>query len=155
RAGGVPRVQIDAAEGLMMKKILLALLFAAGAAQAQTCPDKNINYWQAFPAGGESDLSARHQQLVLKKKCPAIETVIQYTPGAAGGLMWAQMNALAGDGTNIVGVNLPHIVFQPIEGQVTYKTDDVTPVYWFHYTPDALVVQESSPIKTFQDFVKA
>jgi tripartite-type tricarboxylate transporter receptor subunit TctC len=92
--------------------------------------------------------------VVLKKRCPGIETVIQYKPGAGGGLMWAQMNALAGDGTNIVGINLPHIVFQPIEGQVQYKTDDVTPVFWFHYTPDALVVPESSPAKTFQDFVK-
>src|SRR4026209_2045931 len=88
-------------------------------------------------------------------KCPAIETVIQYKPGAGGGLMWAQMNQLAGDGGNIIGINLPHIVFQPIEGQVQYKTEDVTPVFWFHYTPDALAVQESSPIKTFQDFVKA
>jgi tripartite-type tricarboxylate transporter receptor subunit TctC len=130
-------------------------IFISGQVFSQGCPDKSINYWQAFPAGGESDLSARHQQVVLKKKCPAIETVIQYKPGAGGGLMWAQMNQLAGDGTNIVGINLPHIVFQPIEGQVQYKTDDVTPVFWFHYTPDALVVQESSPIKTFQDFVKA
>ena len=56
--------------------------------------------------------------------------------------MWAQMNALAIDGTNVIGINLPHIVFQPLEGQVQCKTDDVTPVYWFHYTPDALVVAE-------------
>ena len=137
-----------------MKKLLSVFFFTAFAAQAQTCPDKSINYWQAFPAGGESDLSGRHQQLVLKKRCPAIETVIQYKPGAGGGLMWAQMNQLAGDGTHIVGVNLPHIVFQPIEGQVQYQTADVTPVFWFHYTPDALVVQESSPIKSFADFVK-
>jgi tripartite-type tricarboxylate transporter receptor subunit TctC len=137
-----------------MRKLLFILGFAAFAAQAQTCPEKNLNYWQAFPAGGESDISGRHQQVVLKKRCPGIETVIQYKPGAGGGLMWAQMNALAGDGTNIVGINLPHIVFQPIEGQVQYKTDDVTPVFWFHYTPDALVVPESSPAKTFQDFVK-
>ena len=123
-------------------------------ALAQACPDKSINYWQAFPAGGESDLSARHQQVVLKKRCPAIETIIQYKPGAGGGLMWAQMNQLAGDGTHIVGINLPHIVFQPIEGQVTYKTEDVVPAFWFHYTPDALVVQDASPIRTFQDFVK-
>ena len=139
----------------MRKLFALALLFGAAQAVAQTCPDKSLNYWQAFPAGGESDLSARHQQVVLKKKCPAIETVIQYKPGAGGGLMWAQMNQLAGDGANIIGINLPHIVFQPIEGQVQYKTDDVTPVFWFHYTPDALVVQESSPIRSFQDFVKA
>ena len=69
--------------------------------------------------------------------------------------MWSQMNSLPPDGLNIVGVNLPHIVFQPIEGQVAYKTDDVTPVFWFHYTPDALVVPDQSPIKTFADFVKA
>jgi tripartite-type tricarboxylate transporter receptor subunit TctC len=130
------------------------LALFSGAVFSQTCPEKNLNYWQAFPAGGESDLSARHQQVVLKKKCPAIETVIQYKPGAGGGLMWSQMNALAGDGSNIVGINLPHIVFQPIEGQVQYKTADVTPVFWFHYTPDALVVPESSPAKTFQDFVR-
>ena len=139
-----------------MKKLFTLLsLVISPFVVAQTCPDRSLNYWQAFPAGGESDLSARHQQVVLKKKCPAIETVIQYKPGAGGGLMWAQMNQLAGDGANIIGINLPHIVFQPIEGQVQYKTDDVTPVFWFHYTPDALVLMDSSPIKTFQDFVKA
>ena len=146
-----------------MKKLFAVLcmlaaplgIFVAPSAQAQTCPEKHLNYYQAFPAGGESDLSARHQQMVLKKRCPAIETIIQYKPGAGGGLMWAQMNQLAGDGFNIIGINLPHIVFQPMEGQVQYKTADVTPVFWFHYTPDALVVPVSSPFKTFQDFVKA
>jgi len=139
-----------------MKKLLAALCvtaFAPLAAAQVACPDKNVNYWQAFPPGGESDLSARHQQVVLKAKCPTIDTIIQYKAGAGGGLMWSQMNQLAGDGLNIVGVNLPHIVFQPIEGQVSYKTEDVTPVFWFHYTPDALVVPEQSLIKTFADFV--
>ncbi len=125
------------------------------AALAETCPAKNILYWQAFPPGGESDLSARHQQIVLKKKCPDIDTIIQYKAGAGGGLMWAQMNNLPGDGFNIVGINLPHIVFQPIEGVVQYKTQDVTPVFWFHYTPDVLIVPEESPYKSFAEFVKA
>jgi len=69
--------------------------------------------------------------------------------------MWNQMNSLPGDGLNVVGINLPHIVLAPFEGQVQYKTEDITPTYWFHYTPDALVVPESSPFKSFQDFVKA
>jgi tripartite-type tricarboxylate transporter receptor subunit TctC len=133
--------------------------FAAAAAvpslaQAQTCPDKNVFYWQAFPPGGESDLSARHQQVTLKKKCPAIDTIIQYKAGAGGGLMWAQMNSLPGDGQNVVGINLPHIVFQPLEGEVQYKTADVTPVFWFHFTPDILVVPEASPYKTFAQFIE-
>ena len=134
-------------------------LAAAPAAMAQpampACPEKNVLYWQAFPPGGESDLSARHQQVVLKKKCAAIDTIIQYKAGAGGGLMWGQMNNLAGDGLNVVGINLPHIVFQPLEGQVQYKTQDITPVFWFHYTPDILVVPEQSPIRTFADFIKA
>lgn len=141
----------------MMKRLLstLGLALLAPLALAQACPEKNLLYWQAFPPGGESDLSARHQQVVLKKKCAAIDTIIQYKPGAGGGLMWSQMNQLAGDGLNVVGINLPHIVFQPIEGQVQYKTADITPVFWFHYTPDILVVPEQSPIKNFADFLKA
>ena len=140
-----------------MKKLLfsLSLILLAPMALAQACPDKNLLYWQAFPPGGESDLSARHQQVVLKKKCPAIDAIIQYKAGAGGALMWSQMNQLAGDGLNVVGINLPHIVFQPIEGLVQYKTQDITPVFWFHYTPDILVVPEQSPIKTFADFIKA
>jgi tripartite-type tricarboxylate transporter receptor subunit TctC len=135
---------------------IAALALAAGTASAQPgCPEKNVLYWQGFPPGGESDLSARHQQVVLKKKCPAIDTIIQYKAGAGGGLLWAQMNQLPGDGLNVVGINLPHIVFQPIEGEVQYKTQDVTPVFWFHFTPDALVVPEASPHKTFKDFVEA
>lgn len=144
-----------------MKKWLFPLLvgliapWVAGTAHAQACPDKNYLYYQAFPPGGESDLSARHQQIVLKKKCPAIDTIIQYKAGAGGALMWGQMNQLPGDGLNVVGVNLPHIVFQPMEGQVQYKTADITPVFWFHYTPDVLVVPEKSAIKSFADFIKA
>ena len=145
-----------------MKKFLAHIAGIAGLvvaplamAQAPVCPEKNVLYWQAFPPGGESDLSARHQQVVLKKKCAAIDTIIQYKAGAGGGLMWSQMNSLPGDGLNVVGINLPHIVFQPIEGEVQYKTADITPVYWFHFTPDALVVPESSPHKTFAEFIAA
>ena len=142
-----------------MKRILstlaLALLAPVALAQNVPCPEKNVNYWQAFPPGGESDLSARHQQMVMKKKCPNIETIVQYKAGAGGALMWSQMNQLPADGLNVVGVNLPHIVFQPIEGTVQYKTGDVTPVFWFHFTPDILVVNAKSPIKDFKDFVAA
>jgi len=134
--------------------LALAAMLASPLVGAQPCPEKNINYWQGFPPGGEADQSARHQQLVLKRKCPGIETIVQYKPGASGGLMWAQMNNLPGDGYNVVGLTLPHIVLQPLEGQVQYKTEDLTPIYWFRYMPDAIVVPEQSPIKTFQDLIR-
>ena len=109
------------ARPLIAALALAAAALAAAPTQAQPCPDKNLMYWQAFPPGGESDLSARHQQVVLKKKCPAIETVIQYKAGAGGGLLWSQMNTLPADGLNIVGINLPHMVLQPMEGTVSIQ----------------------------------
>ena len=141
--------------GISVRSLLVALGMLATTAFAQPCLEKNLQYWQAFPPGGESDLSARHQQAVLRKKCAAIETIVQYKAGAGGALMWSQMNNLPGDGFNVVGINLPHIVFQPIEGQVQYKTADITPVFWFHYTPDTLVVPTSSGIKNFAEFIEA
>jgi tripartite-type tricarboxylate transporter receptor subunit TctC len=140
---------------ILIAAVLGATLAAPAFAQSAPCPAANLMYWQAFPPGGESDLSARHQALVLKKKCPAIDTVIQYKAGAGGALLWSQTNTLPADGLNVVGINLPHMVLQPMEGNVSYKTDDVTPVFWFHYTPDVLVVSEASAIKSFADFVKA
>ena len=141
--------------GIPVRSLLVTLGLLATTAFAQPCLEKNLQYWQAFPPGGESDLSARHQQAVLRKKCAAIETIVQYKAGAGGALMWSQMNNLPGDGFNVVGINLPHIVFQPIEGQVQYKTADITPVFWFHYTPDTLVVPTSSGIKNFAEFIEA
>ena len=82
-----------------MKRLFLARLHRrrrAGGAWPSACPDKNVMYWQAFPPGGESDLSARHQQVVLKKKCPAIDTIIQYKAGAGGALMWSADQHAAG-----------------------------------------------------------
>jgi tripartite-type tricarboxylate transporter receptor subunit TctC len=145
---------------ISLKHILTGVALAVSAAapavaQSIACPDKSVQYMQAFPPGGESDISARHQQRVLKGKCPAIDTVIQYKAGAGGALLWNQFNQLAADGVTVGGVNLPHIVFQPLEGQVQYKTNDITPVFWFHYTPDALVVPAQSNIKNFKDFVAA
>ena len=79
--------------------LTLALSLVSTFAVAQACPDKSIQYWQAFPPGGESDLSARHQQKVLKAKCPAIETVVQYQAGAGGALLWSKMNTMPAEST--------------------------------------------------------
>jgi tripartite-type tricarboxylate transporter receptor subunit TctC len=125
--------------------------FAATAA-AQTYPSKSINYILPFNAGGESDISARYQQAVFKKVA-GVETVIQYMPGAGGAQAWSQLNSMPGDGYTIMGINLPHTVLQPMQKDVGYKTDELTPVYYFHYTPDAIFVNSDSPFKTLKDLV--
>ena len=129
----------------------LTATFAAGAAQA-AYPEKTVQYIIPFTPGGESDFVARMQSEVFRKKYSQ-SMVVQNRPGAGGGLVWAQLNSLPADGYTIAGVNLPHVVLQPLEGNVQYKTADLTPVYFYHYTADAIVVPLSSPIKTFQDLI--
>ena len=133
---------------------LAAAALTAGAASAWAFPEKNIQYIIPFVPGGESDIMARWQQTVFRKKYKH-EIVVVNKPGAGGGLAWAMLNNLSNDGYTIMGCNLPHIVLQPLEGQVQYKTADITPVYWFHYTADAILVSADSPYKTFGDLVKA
>ena len=132
---------------------LAALAFALpGAANAY--PDKPVQYIIPFPAGGESDIAARLQAQVFNQIYKQ-EMIVINRAGGGGALVWQQLNTLPADGYTIAGINLPHIVLQPLEGTVSYKTEDMTPVYFFHYTADALVVAADSPYKTFADVVKA
>jgi len=129
-------------------------LALAGAVHAAGYPDKPVQYIIPFPAGGESDIAARLQQQTFSQKFKQ-EMVVINRAGGGGALVWQQINSLPPDGYTIAGINLPHIVLQPLEGTVQYKTEDMTPVYFFHYTPDALIVNADSPYKTFADLVKA
>lgn len=118
-------------------------------------PDRPVRYIIPFAPGGESDIVARLQQEVWRKKFTGSELVVESKPGAGGGLAWSQLNQFPGDGYTVMGTNLPHIVLQPLEGNVQYKTDDITNVNFFNYTPDGIVVRNESPYKTYQDFLKA
>ena len=81
--------------------------------------------------------------------------MVESKAGAGGALAWSQLNGFPGDGYTVMGTNLPHIVLQPLEGNVQYKTEDITNVNFFNYTPDAIVVRNESPFKTYQDFIAA
>ena len=117
-------------------------------------PDKPVRYIIPFAPGGESDIAARLQQAVFRKKWGQ-EMVVESKPGAGGALAWSQLNSFPGDGYTIMGSNLPHIVLQPLEGNVQYKTEDITNVHFFQYTPDGIVVRNESPLKTYRDLVEA
>jgi tripartite-type tricarboxylate transporter receptor subunit TctC len=132
----------------------LAALLALAAGAAAAYPDKPVQYIIPFAPGGESDITARMQAQVFQEKYKQ-NMVVLNRPGAGGALIWSTLNGMTPDGHIVSGVNLPHIVLQPLEGNVNYKTDDVAPVYFFQYTADAIVVPDTSPFKTFQDFVSA
>ena len=131
----------------------LALFGGATAAQS-TYPDKPVRYILPFAPGGESDIGARLQGLYYKKKFGQ-ELIVESKPGAGGALAWSQTNTFPGDGYTLMSTNLPHIVLQPLEGIVQYKTEDIANVYFYHYTPDAIVVRNESPFKSYKDLIAA
>lgn len=128
-------------------------LAASAAAVAADYPGKALDYIIPFGPGGESDITARLQQPFFKEKFGQ-DLVVSYKPGGGGAVGWAELNRLTGDGYTIMGVNLPHIVLQPAQKDVGYKTDELAVAYWFHYTPDAIVVSADSPFKTLADLTK-
>ncbi len=134
--------------------ILASMLSIAGSlASAEDFPSKGVNYVIPFGPGGESDITARHQQPFFKNMFGQ-DLIISYKPGGGGAVGWAQLNKMKGDGYNMMGINLPHIIIQPEQKDVGFKTDDIVGVYMFHYTPDAIVVSLDSEFKTLKDLVE-
>lgn len=133
---------------------LAAVALASFVPLALAWPDKAVQYVIPFAPGGESDVAARLQAQVFSAKYGK-EMVVVNKAGAGGALAWSQLNSMPGDGHSIMGVNLPHIVLQPLEPGTQFRTEDITPVYFFHYTPDAIVVAADSPFRSFADLVKA
>lgn len=132
----------------------IAIGCAALPAMAQDFPTGSVNYIIPFGPGGESDITARFQQPYFQDLFGE-NLVISYKPGGGGAVGWSQINSLPADGSTIMGVNLPHIIVKPKQGNVGFQTDDIVPVHMFHYTPDAIVVRADSEFETLDDLIAA
>ncbi len=139
---------------MRMKTTLLALTLAmgTGVAAAADFPTGSVDYIIPFGPGGESDITARLQQPYFEKLFGE-QLVVSYQPGGGGAVGWSQLNNMAGDGTKIMGINLPHIIIKPQQGDVGFQTEDLAAVYMFHYTPDAIVVTADSDYMTLRDLI--
>lgn len=139
---------------------ILALTMFTGAALAGGYPHRPITLMTAFNAGGGSDVSHR----LLEKYAKGVfdqPLVVTYKAGAGGEIGWTWLVGAKPDGYTIGGVDLPHIVLQPMlrpAGQPGYKTEQLNPLCGLVYDANVAMVPESSPHKTFKeliDFAKA
>jgi len=130
--------------------VIAAFAVLAGGARAEF-PERPVTYVIPFGAGGESGITARLQQPVFKT-ITGQDLVVKYRPGGGGAVAWSQLNAMSGDGHTIVGVNLPHILLQPLRG-ASYKTEDITTVHIFHYTPHAILVRKESHYENLESLI--
>jgi tripartite-type tricarboxylate transporter receptor subunit TctC len=123
-------------------------------AVAQNFPTRAIEYIIPFNPGGESDITARLQEPFLKEAL-GVDVNVRHQPGGGGAVAWSEFQANAeADGHEIIGINLPHIVGQPIQRSDSgYMTEDFEIITWFHFTPHVLVVPASSPFQTLADLI--
>lgn len=126
----------------------------AGGAGSQF-PTRELTYLIAFDPGGPSDREARRQQPLLEKYLGQ-KVVIDYKVGAGGALAWAEVSRAKPDGYLFVGINVPHIILQPLlQPEVGYKTEDLKVIALFQRTPIGLVVKKDSPYETLDDLLEA
>ena len=137
----------------LLQAAAAATLVAAGiGGEARAELSGPVNYIIPFAPGGESDITARLQQPFFHKKFGQ-DLVVSYQTGGGGATAWAALNGMEDSGQTIMGVNLPHIIIQPAQKDVGYKTEDLNIFYMFHFTPDAIVVRADSPYQTLDDFI--
>ncbi|OQM76749.1 tripartite tricarboxylate transporter substrate binding protein [Manganibacter manganicus] len=139
---------------IALASVLLTIATTAplAAQSVSDFPNKPMTYIIPFSPGGESDISSRFQQSEWED-VTGEQVIIQYQPGAGGAQAWSQLNSLPGDGYSIMQIIMPHTVLQPLTGSAGYETKDLTPVNYFHYTPDAIFVRKESQFTTLKQLV--
>lgn len=147
-------MQIRFSIGLATAFALFFVSAVATVSKAEDFPAKDIQYIIPFGPGGESDISARLQQKYFQE-ITGKQLVVQYMPGGGGAVGWSQLSGMSADGYTIMGSNLPHIILKPMGQDVGFKTEDLNNFFYFHYSPDAILVNNDSPYKTLADLVQA
>ena len=146
-----------------MKKTLAAALVLAvvlgfwflqgqASAQAKPFPTRQLTYLVCFDPGGQSDRGARIYQPHLDKILGQ-KVIIDYKVGGGGALGWRELTRAKRDGYTFAGFNIPHVILQPLQQEVGYKTEQIVPLMIFQRTPLGLAVLNTSPFKTLKEFI--
>lgn len=132
----------------------LSGLAIAAPAAAQDFPARAIEYIIPFDPGGESDITARLQEPLMEAAL-GVGVNVRHQPGGGGAVAWSEFQGNAEpDGHEIIGINIPHIVAQPIQrSDAGYTTEGFDIISWFHMTPHVLVVRADSPYETLDDLL--
>ncbi|MBS0340032.1 MAG: tripartite tricarboxylate transporter substrate binding protein [Proteobacteria bacterium] len=139
----------------MKKFTLLAALLLPIAALAQgTWPEKAITFVVPFPPGGPTDLMARLIATPLSKRLN-VPVVVDNKAGASGNIGTMQVVRAKPDGYTILLAASGNLS----ANQYLYKrlgfdpVKDLAPIVQISKFPLVLEVSETSPIKSFQDYV--
>jgi len=141
-----------------MRHVLLWIVFAclAGSAQAQTWPLRPVRLIVPYPAGGPSDAMAR----MIAERVKDIwgqPVVVENRPGAGGNTGTHYVAQQAGDGYTLLLSGAASLAVNvSLFGNLPYDPRrDFTPITKVVDIPTALVVAQSSPVRSLNELVAA
>lgn len=138
-----------------MRKILLALLFAAaGSVSGQDYPAKPIRMVVAFPPGGPVDIIAR---LISPKLTDALgqPVVIENVAGAGGNVAAARVAKAPADGYTVLAHSSAYVVNPALSANPGYDAQkDFIPIAVVASQPNLIIVHADFPAKTLAELLQ-
>jgi tripartite-type tricarboxylate transporter receptor subunit TctC len=139
----------------MKRVLLLTLALAAGAAQAQTWPQKPMIFLNPFPAGGGTDTFARPIAAKLSQQLGE-QALIENQGGAGGTVGAANAAKRAPDGYNWFFGAVHHTIAESLYTRLNYSLEkDFEPVTVAAFVPNVVVVhpKHKDTIKSLKDLI--
>lgn len=147
----------------MGKKVSLAICIAvlawaglgpeqAWAQEEKLFPTRALTYMNVFEPGGPADRLLRMQQPELERLFKQ-RVLSDYKVGGGGALGWRELAKSKPDGYTFAVMSLPHIVLQPLQQDVGYKTEQIVPIAIFANDPIAVTVLPGSQFKTLAELL--
>jgi len=129
-------------------------LMVSVGAQAQTYPSKPIRLIVPFPAGGATDIFARTLSQKLAEKL-GTSVVVDNKPGAGGTLGSDLVAKASPDGyTLLLATSSTHSIGPNLNPKMPYDAvRDFTPIGQVGNAPSIMLVPNSSPAKTVQEWI--
>ncbi len=150
----LPHGRSSALRLLAVAAAALLVMVGGGAAQAQSYPVKPVKLVVPFPPGGSLDSAGR---LIAQKLTEAWgqAVVVENKPGAGGNIGADLVAKSRPDGyTILVGALSTHAVNPSLYSKMPYDAArDFAPITLIAITPNVLVVNADSPVKTVTEFI--
>ena len=127
----------------------------AGAAFAQSFPDKPVRIFVPYPAGGGVDVLTRTLGEVVSKQWGQ-SVVVENRPGAGGVIASQALVSSPPDGYTLIMVASGHATNALLYAKIPYDTfKDFTPISLLASSPNLLLVRADSPFKMLADVIAA
>src|SRR4051812_20799509 len=129
------------------------MITAAGAAVAQTYPERPIRIIVPYAAGGANDVVTR---IVATRMSDFLgQQVVVDNRTGAGGLIGTDIASKATpDGYTLLGTATPHVIFPHLHKKMPYDTlKDFVPIMQIGAQPYAIVVHPSLGVSSIKDLI--